>query len=266
MAKQVDMFPWLTDRGKASMIGGVVNEKKLTPVVQQLAAAPQRKTAAQIAAENAAAVLAAEAAKTQRLNTLYSQASGKITSAYSPYTDQFFTDIQNQYATPYIAELNKQKELADKDMLFTLARQGLMDSSASGNLKDRIASIYKEESDRIQGDAKKFADTERGSITEQQSLSSRLVDNAKNDESMLLSLINSPISVTAPQTPKKEVTLGDVFTAKMATRNPNLPQAVGGFGMSSAQSAATSGASYATPASPTFRSPVRGQGKSFYAR
>jgi hypothetical protein len=222
-------------------------------------------TPQQVAEQNAAKQ-AEDAARQlqQRLDGLYSTASGNVTSAYSPYTDQFFTGLQSQYETPYIAELDKQKKTADNEAFFTLARQGLMNSSAEGNLRDRIAGIYSEEKARIQNDAKKFADTQKDSITTQRSLSSQLVNNSKNNEALLSSLIKSPISVTAPQTPKSEVTLGDVFTSKMS-KNSSLPQAVGGFGVSSAQGAATS-SPYASSASPIFRSPVRGQGKSFYSR
>lgn len=267
-SKNKDLFPWLTDKGKAAMIGGVVNTKKLTPYVSQQE--QQRVNAEKIAAD----AQRAEQQRIARLNGLYSTAVGQVDKAFAPYDQNFFTNLQSQYLTPYMAELGKQREQADRGMLFMLVRQGIGDSSVAGNLRDRISGIYNDESSRLQKEASDFVDRQRGDIGSQKSIALRLADNARNYESMLTSLIKSPVAVTPPMTPKSEVTLADVFAQKLSTTT-GAQQVGGRYGGGSYGAALGGGDGGSTSgpipffggvASSTFRSPVRGEGKSFFAR
>ena len=239
-----------------------------SPKYNQSLAQQQQQSLAQASAQ---AAQAAQDQRTARLNSLYSTAVGRVGSAFAPYTQQFYTGLETKYLAPRLSQLDKQRGQADSEVLFTLARQGIGSSSAAGNLRDRIAGIYSEESDRLKKEASDFVNRSRESIDSQRSIAMRLASNAQGNEQELTRLAGSPVSVVAPNEPKAEPTLADVFAGRLRSSSSSL-NAGGRYGGDAAganltgNSGAAPSPSFGGGASPIFRSPVRGQGKSFFAR
>lgn len=199
---------------------------------------------------------AEERAKVGRM----SEALKNIDAAFAPYGQEYFDSLARKYTDFYRSELDKQFSGANEGVLFSLARQGLMNSSAKDGVYNRVRGIYDEEKKQIDTDSRQYADSFRPKIDDQRR---RLVLEAQatgGDQQKIGGFLgNAPslIRVEAPQLPSFSP-LGDIFASALPAGSrslrPNIGPAAAVAGSTGATTEAEAESASTAPA--VFRKPV----------
>lgn len=141
-----------------------------------------------------------------------------INNAFSDYNPDYFKKLQQDYTNLQTQQLDDQKNKADQQALFGLARQGLIGSSAADTAFGELAKAYGGKQQEILSNANNYANNARSQIEAQRSnLISQL--NATGGDPVSASMFtgngnSSLLGNLAPQAPQLPTfsALGDAFT------------------------------------------------------
>jgi hypothetical protein len=199
-----------------SSSSGKSNNKASEQASQQARAQEQNFYAQQRADQDRMAAEARQAQIRRQQNIATGLAN--INKAFSDYNPEYFNNLSRQYETKYTQDLADQKQKADQQALFGLARQGLVGSSAANTAYEDLNKAFGNKTQEIQSAANNYAQGARSQIEAQRSnLISQL--NATGGDPVTSGMFTgggngSLLGNLAPQAPELPTfsALGDAFT------------------------------------------------------
>jgi hypothetical protein len=141
-----------------------------------------------------------------------------INNAFRSYNPSYYQGLQQNYMDFYNRDLSEQKQKADQQALFGLARQGLIGSSAANTAFGDLSKAYGNKQQEIESNAQNYANSARSQIENQrQNLIAQL--NMTGGDPASASMFTGGgnaalLGNLAPQAPQLPTfsPLGDAFT------------------------------------------------------
>lgn len=150
--------------------------------------------------------------------------SGKLysgTQSGSGFNDDFFANIRNSYTDYALPQLNEQRDTAAKDLTFSLARSGLLNSSARAQKTGELQKLFDTNEQQVRDQALAYENEARNNV---ESARSDLITtlNATGDNQQA---VNSALSrATILTQPQAYSPLGQLFTDFTAGLNTQAAQ------------------------------------------
>jgi hypothetical protein len=165
------------------------------------------------------------------------QGTANINNAFAPYDDNYYKSISQKYLDYYLPQVEDQYKKTNETLLYNLARNGILDSSARTDAYAESDKIYGEQKQDIsskassfEGDARKYISDQKTSLLNQLNLTGGETSLASG----FLGKTPTAISVTAPTAPNLSplANLFDNITAiaKNETNAAMLSNKYGGGG------------------------------------
>lgn len=195
------------------------------PSDEQIAAAKKAREDARIAAE-----------KKLKADNL-TQGAANINNVFASYDDNYYKGIAQKYLDYYLPQVDDQYKKSNETLLYNLARNGILDSSAKTDAYAEADRIYGEQkqditskANALSSDAKKYISDQKTALVNQLNLTGGETSLASG----FLGKTPTAISVTAPTAPNFSP-LGDLFNnitaiAKNETNAAMLANQYGGGG------------------------------------
>lgn len=167
------------------------------------------------------------------------QGMANIEKGFKPYDDNYYAGFNQKYLDYYNPQLEDQKSKANEQLLFGLARSGLLDSSVRGTEQGKLEQAYGTQKQGVVSGAQNYSNSAKQQIEQQRSALMNQLNATGGDAVTSASFlgVNKPNSIGSlpiqgPQLQQFSA-LGDLFgnVSQIAVNDTRVANATGQNGL-----------------------------------